>query len=903
MQKKAILIFTFAALVSTLSAKSRDTTSLEESLQLRKIAEYWKEKDYKTAKNQILEFLNKNPKSAYADQIQAMLGDLYFQEQNYAEAAIAYGQIQGKEFQQKTQFRHLQSLYEEEKYEAFILLADLFVKDPNAKAEEINAINFELGEIYFTKAYRAEEGEQKRELMKSALAQYQLVMQTKYSDMALLPQAQILAYFGDYPKAAAVFTLLSQKDLSKKEDYLFQAASMQLHYDKDKAIETFNSIMELGGKTAGRAAFNQLNLLFQEKRYRDFILAHEAAIKYLPPDKIPLMEYFLGKSFYLTQDYARAAEPLAQCLAAKTLDRTAQKSALMTLIVCAKEMQDLVLFEKALTTIKAEFSQDEDTANILLMHVQLCRSKKEWSKARSDIQEILELNPRHPEREALLYDQALLLVQEGKWQEGASAFESFVKNFSQGPHCSNALRQIVNCRIEDVKHASPETARIKKQQLLYTLNHSLETHKIFSPAEKQKMRYLLGKTQFELEQYDEAIGNLSEYVKDFPKDSTCADAYLLLAYAHYKGTHDDMHFALNAEKALALNAHMQGALDLHLTLFNMYLGLAEKASGEEKAERIERAAEHLFLGLDKPAKLDNQRWLASYYFQQYKNGNHTAIERSIFVLEKLLEINENDLILTMKDRILEKEAETLKLAELYRNTGRHNSQVKLLEALTGEQKAHSEFSWKYQRMAQFELGRAYLTAGEKDKALRNFEELILTSSHSSSYFALAATVEKAKLEFSSLKKAEKNESSPTAMEICNAFKEVQIQRKLYSEPLHLEAALCYVECKSALAALPEQNDRMIFLLEQLKENYSAKEDPMVQQYFSAAEQYPDKEQLCRQYLTFIDLEIQRLQALKTKDGQLLRKTKEKMNTLLAETKEERLKQRITGTLYRNELKI
>ena len=894
--RKVILLFGFVSLLSGLSAKGRDAPPLQEGLQLRKIAEYWKEKDFKTAKNLIVEFINKNPKSGYADQLQAMLGDLYFQEKNYAEAASAYSQVEGKEFRQKTQFRYLHCLYEEQKYEEFLPLADLFLKDPNAKADEINAVHFELGEILFTKSFHTENEEQKKELMKSALTEYQLVMQTKYSDMTLLPQAQILAYFADYPKAAAVFTLLSQKDLTKKEEYLFQAASMQLHYDKDRAIETFNAIAELGGKTAGRAAFNQLNLLFQEKRYRDFILTFEKASKYLPQDKIPLMQYFLGKSFYLTQDYARAADPLVQCLATKTLDRAAQKSALMTLIACAKEMQDLVLFEKALTTLKAEFSQDEDTANIMLMHFQLCRSKKEWSKARSDIQEILELNPRHPEREALLYDQALLLLQEEKWQESASAFESFAKNFPQSPHHSNALRQIVNCRIEDVKHASPETARIKKQQLLHTLNQSLDEQKIFSPAEKQKMRYLLGKTEFELEKYDEAIGNLSEYVKDFSKDPTCADAYLLLAYAHYKGERDDMHFALNAEKALSLNPHMQGAVDLHLTLFNMYLGLAEKASGEEKAERIERAAEHLFLGLGKPAKLDNQRWLASYYYQQYKNGNHTAIERSILVLEKLLEINENNIVLSMRDRTLEKEAETLKLAELYRNTGRHKLQVKLLEALAIEQKAHPDLPWKYQRMAQFELGKAYLSAGEKEKALRNFEELILSSSHTSSYFALASTVEKAKLEFSSLKKGEKSENFPAAIEICNAFKEVQIQRKLHSEPLHLEAGLCYVESKSALSALPEQNDRMIFLLEQLKENYSAKEDPLVQQYFSAAEQYPDKEVLCRQYLAFIDLEIQRLQALRSKDVHLLRSTKEKMNALLTETKEEQLKQRITGAL-------
>jgi TolA-binding protein len=896
MRKQIALLFSLVSLLTSLSAKIPEGASLEESLQLRKIAEYWKENDFKTVKIQILDFLGKNPKSGYADQLHAMLGDLYFQDKNYAEAASAYDQIRGKEFRQKTQFRHLHSLYQEEKYDTFLPLSDLFLSDPNAKADEINTVHFERGEIFFTTAYRKEDEVQKKELMKSALAEYQLLMQTKYSDSTLLPQAQIFAFFGEHSKAASLFMLLSHKEENKKEDYLFQAAAMQLHFDKGKAIETFGAICELGGKTASKAAFNQLNLLFQEKRYHDFILAYEKASKYLSQEKTPVMQYFLGKSLYFTQDYARAAAPLLECLASKALDRAGEKSALVTLIACSRELPDLVLFEKALTTLKAEFSHDEETTNILLMHLQLCRANKEWSKARSDIREILDLTPDHPQKEALLYDYALILLQEEKWQESASAFDSFIKSFPQSSYRANALRQIVNCRIEDMKQGPVETARIKKQQLLSVLNQVSEEEKIFSSSEKQKMRYLLGKTQFEIGDYEEAIGNLSEYVKDFSKDPTCADAYLLLAYAHYKGERDEMHFALNAEKALLLNPHMQGAVDLHLTLFNMYLGLAEKASGDEKAERIELAAEHLFLGLDKPAKEENQRWLASYYFQQYKNGNNTAIERSIIVLEKLLGIKEGDFPLSIKEHPLEKEGEALKLAELYRKTGRSKQQVKLLETLAKAHDSHPEYPWKYQRMAQFELGKAYLGAGEKEKAKKNFEELILSSTHSSSYFALAAILEKAKLDFSSLKKTDRHEASEAALAICNALKDVHIQRKLHSEPLHFEAALCYAEYKSALAPLPEQNERMAFLLSQLRDHYFDAEDPLVQHYFSAAQQFPEKDQLCRQYLAFVDLEIMRLQAQKTNDPQLLDKTKEKLNHLLTEANEEKLKQRITEAL-------
>jgi TolA-binding protein len=886
-----ILLLAFIGCFSALPCKNLDA-SLEESLELRRIVEYWKEKDYKTVKNQIRDFLNKNPKSSYVDQLYAMLGDLYFQENNFSEALISYEKVQGKQFRQKSQFHRLHCLYETGKYDEFISGYELFLKDPNAKAEEINTIRFELGEIYFCSAFAPENEGKKKELMKAALAEYQQLMQTKFGELTLLSQAQIFAFLEERQRAASLFMLLSHKDQGKKEEYLFQAASLQIHFDKSKAIETFGTIYELEGKSASKAAFNQLNLLIQEKRYGDFVLAYDKAIKYITPDKVPLIQYYLGKSLFLTHNYARAIEPLTQSLTSKILDRAQEKSALTSLIAVAQETQDLLLFEKTLATLKAQFAHDEETANILLMHAQLCRDKKEWSKARSEIREILELYPKHPQREALLYDNALMLLQEEKWQETAAAFEAFLKEFPQSAQRANALRQIVNCRLEDMRRSSSGMERLKKEHLLTVLNAALQEKKMFSPAEKQKMRYLYGKIQFELGKYEEAVGNLSDYVRDFSKDPTCADAYLLLAYAHQKVERDDIHFVLNAEKALSLNPRLQGAIDLHLILFNTYLGLAGKAHNDEKTELIDKAANHLFLALDKPACAQNQRWLAGYYFQQYKNGQSEAMTRAAIVLEKLLGINESAFTLSITQQTLEKEAEALRLGELYRKMGRFKQHMQLLEALVKEYKIHSDFKWKYQRMAQFELGKACLEAGEKEKARNCFEDLIASSSHVSSYFALAATIEKAKLDFSALKATDKYEESPASQTIFNALKDVQSRRKLHSEPLHLEAGLCYVECKSELAPLIQRKKRMIFLLEQLKENFSAQNDPLVQQYFSASQQFPDKEKLCRQYLIFIDIEIVRLKAEEANHAPLLREIKDKLDQLLTQTTEEALIQRI-----------
>ena len=118
-------------------------------------------------------------------------------------------------------------------------------------------------------------------------------MQTKFGDIALKAQAQIYTFLEEYPKAASLYLLLAHKDTEKKEDLLFQVACLQLHFDKTAAIATFGDIVELEGKNVSKAAFNQLNLLFQEKRYEDFVLAQDKSLKHIPTDKIPLMRYYL----------------------------------------------------------------------------------------------------------------------------------------------------------------------------------------------------------------------------------------------------------------------------------------------------------------------------------------------------------------------------------------------------------------------------------------------------------------------------------------------------------------------------------------------------------------------------------------------------------------------------------
>lgn len=913
---KKFLLFALVSLVSFTYAKNVET-SLQESLELKRITEYWKEKDYATVKVKIRDFLSKNPQSTYLDQLYAMLGDLYFQEKNFSEAAIAYQKIQESPFSHSTRFHFLHALYETQRFEEFIQRADLFLMDPNARSEELDTIRFELGEIYFLKAHLPENVDQKKELCQAALVQYQQLMESKYMNMTLLPQAEIYTLFDEHAKAASLYLLLAYKEEEKKEEYLFQAACLQLHCDKKAAIETFSRIVSLEGKYGSKAAFNQLNLLFQEKRYRDFILTYDKVSQWIPQDKTFLITYFLGKSLFLTEDYTHAVAPLQESLASKMLDRSQEKSALLAIAACGKEMKNIPLIETTLSHLKSKFSNDEETASILLLHAQLCREKQQWNKAHADIAELLQIYPLHPERESLLYDDALLFIQEKKWEEGATAFRIFLETFPQTPHRVSALRQIVSCRMEDVKRASTTTERIKKEELLAALLNALEEQGTFSLEENKAIRYLLGKTYHGLGKEKEAIAILSKYVEDFAGESNSFDAYLLLADAHQKQSQDDLRFAFYLEEALACQPTSPQALDLHLSLYNTYLKLASKASTEEKKDKISQAADHLFCALKKltdrnnlkqgvsylSISKENQRWLADYYFQQYSQGSKTALEKTAIVLENLLGIQEEYKGFAVAPVSLDREAEAVKLADVYAKMGRLIDRIELLETLSQLQQEHPELAWKCHRMVQFDLGKGYLALGKREKALQQFEELARTASRTPSYFATAAQVEIAKLQFALLHEEDREQDVAAVSSICDLLKEIQIKRRLHSEPLHLEAALCYIDIKSALMPPEERNSYTRFLLEQMKESFASPENLESESYFSAAAQFPDKEVLRRQYLNFVDLKVLSLEAEELKSETLLKEAENELEQLMAESRDPSLHERIQQSLEKLGAKV
>ncbi len=808
-----------AALIATsFSLDGKELTSLDERVAIKKIAQYWEEKEYALAQELIPQFLSKYPQSGYVDQLYAMLADLYFSENLYEDACDCYEKIQGKEYTRKSQFHYLHSLYELQRYDTFIILAPFFLNDPHAQPKDVHTILFELAETYFCQAYEAEAGK-KKELYEKAKGYYEKLKNTSLDEDTLLARAQVYEALEEFPQATKVYLALANLHEEKKEELLFHAACLQIHFDKEAALETLGQVIELKGKFLDKAAYNLLALLFQSQHYDVLIQEISSLAPHVPENKVPLVQYYYAKALFYENE-ADNAKTLLEKLLTSEGSTELKRPILLALVNCAKELQDVDLSRRTLIHLQKEHFSENEILEATLLHVHLCKQNALWREARDFIDRLLDSHPQHPQKENLLYDRSILLMQEGTAQKSIEAFKYFVKECPESKHVKQALNNALYLSTEVLK---------EKEILIEILNLSLSYKHAFSAEETKTLRFLLAHTHFDLKHFEESAGFLTEYMRDFHGDPSLSEAYLLLG-ACYRDR-NDKYFIEYSEKALSLDP----GLNLHRSLFNAYLKYIQQRPAEEKTELLSKAANHLFLVSDGSISQENQRWLASYYLEQEQGA-----ERAMLVLEQLLEKRR-----VGGDFSPEVEAEVMQLANLYRQFGDFAQAVELLEALVQRQATTRTAPWKYYRWAQFELGKAYFLSGDTAKAIHIYQHLIDSSSHVSSYFALAAKMELAKLQLSKLKDEEMKEDSAKVKEICDTLKEIEIKHQPSSEPLHIEAGLLYAEIKAKLAPKNERKQRQSLLLEQIKASLSLQKEGAV----------PEERALLEEYLSYVEIKL------------------------------------------------
>ncbi|MGL5264206.1 MAG: tetratricopeptide repeat protein, partial [Candidatus Rhabdochlamydia sp.] len=500
--------------------------------------------------------------------------------------------------------------------------------------------------------------------------------------------------------------------------------------------------------------------------------------------------------------------------------------------------------------------QETQTLDLVLMYAQLCKQEQNWEKTAHYLKKILDLSPNHPQKETLLYEQALCSIYEQKLEKGIQQILDFLENYPDSSYAKQAWRQLLNCCMQDLKKSPSELYSTKQAVLITHAAKSLEQKELFSDEERKKMHWLLVQSLFEQKQYQNSLDFSEKYIEQY--GNSC-DTYLFTALCQEHLDFPALEIAENFERALDDPKTTHGRI-CHRKLYNLYLSIAQEMPEETSELFFLKAADYLFANIDELIELNNLDWLAHFYYQQFetKEKKQFYAKRSKISFEKLLAHDS----LPVESWL---ELEVLKLCTLYNYLEEKAKKVPLLEILAQQQKDFSHIEWKWQRRVLFELAISYQEQKRYAEAIQVYDILIDSSKHALSYYGSAALLEKARLQFSLLSFSERQENSMAVLAICDALKEVQIKKKLLSEPLHLEAALEYIEVKSCLSSNPVE--KKLELLMQMKDTFSLAEDPSVQQYLSTQDLFPDKIQLYQDYLSFIDLEITSIKAQLAKKNQ------------------------------------
>lgn len=832
-----------------------DDPVFRESIELRQIADYWKEQEYTLAKERIYQFLEIYPTTVFKEQLYAMLADLFVKEKNYLAAIDFYQKIPFEKKSQTSFFHHVYCLYQLGLWEEVIAQAPHVMKHASTTKEQLDTMRFAFAEALMQTALKTEDSSHKKEVLLQAESEYKRLLSTRYACDSLYSLAHINVLLENPIQAANLYLMLAEKDSENKEQYLFQAGYLQMKIDPDKAIENLEKVCSLKKEKGSQAAHLLLQILFQQKEYSKLLIMREKLSDLIVSD--PLISYYTGKSLYQTNNPDQAIFFLVQFLESPNIDTSYEKSAIITLISCAKITKNWSLLEENLEYLTHSFAQDTQTLDLILMYTQLCKQGENWGKMAEYSQKLLELSPDHPQKETLIYEQALCSVHEQNLSQAIQKILAFLENFPHSIYTKQAWRHLLNCCMQDLKQSPLDLYSTKQAVFITYATKALEKEELFSDEEKQKMHWLLIQSLFEQKQYQKSLDASEKYVEQYGSSS---DTYLFTALCQEHLKIDTLQIAENFEKALADPKSAHGRI-CNRKLYNLYLSAAQENFSEAL---FLKAANCLFANIDEPVELNNLDWLAHFYYQQFeiaeKEKKDFYAKRAKISFEKLLDHS----ALPVESWL---ELEVLKLCALYDYLGEKIKKVPLLSFLAQKQKELSSIDWKWQRRVLFELAISYQEQKRYEEAIKVYDTLIDSSKHVSSYYGSAALLEKARLQFSLLSSQERQEGSTDVIAICDALKEVQIRKKLLSEPLHLEAALEYIEVKACISSNPLE--RKLELLLQIRDDFSLAEDPSVQHYLSTQDLFPDKMHLYQDYLSFIDLEIISIKA------QLARKNQRK----------------------------
>jgi tetratricopeptide (TPR) repeat protein len=252
----------------------------EEALFVRRILEFWRDREYSLADSQIDAFSNQFPNSPFTDHFLALRGDIALQEKKYEEALQFYQNISRAEFQKEVQLKKWQALYGLGRYVQ--LQSEIDASTSDRKLLD-NEPRFYLAEALFRQGVLEEAAPLYESLGQSGL----------YASHAKLELAEIYRLEGNHEKAVSLYLDLAEHD--PDEVILFHAAYQLLHCNSKEAGRILKKVALGGSQHSQDAACHWLLFLAENKEWDTLLEERELFLTRIGEAKIPLVYFYLGQ--------------------------------------------------------------------------------------------------------------------------------------------------------------------------------------------------------------------------------------------------------------------------------------------------------------------------------------------------------------------------------------------------------------------------------------------------------------------------------------------------------------------------------------------------------------------------------------------------------------------------------
>lgn len=860
----------------------------EEALFVRRILEFWKDKETHIVKSQINQFIETYPKSAYIDSLLVILGDTLWNEKQYMDSLQAYNAISSNPFQQKVLNNRLDCLYRLERYEELTMELK-----PKLEPLDLNALNPEQALwVYYQAEALLQTAKQTGDpaLSRGSYEQtsylFKKLLPSVHAENARLALIEIELALGNQENAVNYYLDLARDIPEKKGEMLLEAAQLQSAYDPREALRLLEEVQHNHqGQLSSQAALKKLVLLYDEGCYQQIVDGRKEIENLLNTTQKPILDFYLGRSYFALKQYDQAVSYLRPLLKEEnhlpSRDASVNKTILLTIAASAQHLNDLILIQNIAKEFETDYPHDPAYAKILYLKGLTHQHSHQLKEALADFERIEKEYQKFERMENVLFEISLLHYKTEEWENSRAAF---LKLIEQAPESTQGLaaRQYLPCislQMLEKAEAKGEAAERLREQLLSDLKQAMETPGVIKPAQKPIYMLKIGKLYYDMQRYNEAMDVLNQYLQQHVHDENLFQGHLLMAMCYHEDKQDLSMFTLHAEKTLDAKPEFSDQCRLRLNLFSAYLQRAKalKEQGREEIayqDCIDKAVEHLhkvYKLKPEQIKAENKLWMADYFYNKVKgNGNdyiieplasHEALElarEAAGIYKSALGWPENGAPIT--DQTLYLEHELFKLSNLYGWLNSIDAQVKILDTLIGLQQKNPAWEWSLRTRTLFSKANAMNAQGNLAAALNAYSSLMNNHKSTDLFITNATKLQWARLYFASLPQERRTTEDPEMLSVLNTLKNLQIRKSIAHEPIHVEAALEYAVIRASLEPEERQPQQMQFLLSRIKEDFTTKDDVRSKDYHAGRQQNPAKDLVYQAYMMLIDAHLARMEA-------------------------------------------